>query len=148
MSFIIPFILMFAAEPQIAAAPPKAQMTARHVRDIGCIAFFGVSASILREGTTGYNLTDVRMDGRRWIAIVGERIMRDTGLPQEVVGFAITQAVPDAQRIFQLNNPEYAIRDREAECLPLMRADLAIADALDAPLPKPQSAPKHAPAKQ
>ena len=70
--------------------------------------------------------------------IVGERVMRDTGLPKEVVGYAISEAVPGAQRVFQVQNPDPVIKAREAECLPRMRADFAAADAQDAPLPKPQ----------
>jgi hypothetical protein len=137
MILLLPFALMQAAAP-IAPSPQTASMTEQHLRDIRCVAFFGVSASILRKGTTGYNLVDVRTDGPRWAGIVGERVMRDTGLPKEVVGFAINEAVPDAQRIFILNNPYPTIERTQAECLPLMRADLAAADAQNTPLPKPQ----------
>jgi hypothetical protein len=137
MIFLLPFALMQVATP-VAPSPRTANMTEQHLRDIHCVAFFGVSASILRRGTTGYNLVDVRTDGPRWAGIVGERVMRDTGLPKEVVGFAINEAVPDAQRMFMLNNPHPMIERAQAECLPRMRADLAAADAQNAPLPKPQ----------
>jgi hypothetical protein len=138
MILFLPFALMQAAAPA-APLPQTTNMTEQHLRDLHCVAFFGVSASILRRGTTGYNLVDVRTDGPRWAGIVGERVMRDTGLPKEVVGFAINEAVPDAQRIFQLNNPDPMIQKTQAECLPRMRGDLAAADAQNAPLPKPQS---------
>ena len=137
MILLLPFALMQVA-PSAAPSPQTANMTQQHLRDIRCVAFFGVSASVLRKGTTGYNLVDVRTDGPRWAGIVGERVMRDTGLPKEVVGFAIHEAVPDAQRIFRLNNPLPMIEDIQAKCLPLMRADLAAADAQNTPLPKPQ----------
>jgi hypothetical protein len=137
MILLLPFALMQATASS-APAPQTTSMTEQHLRDIRCVAFFGVSASILRRGTTGYNLVDVRTDGPRWAGIVGERVMRDTGLPKEVVGFAINEAVPDAQRMFMLNNPHPMIERAQAECLPLMRADLAAADAQNAPLPKPQ----------
>jgi hypothetical protein len=137
MILLLPFALMQAAAS--AALPPQTtSMTEQHLRDIRCVAFFGVSASILRRGTTGYNLVDVRTDGPRWAGIVGERVMRDTGLPKEVVGFAINEAVPDAQRIFMLHNPHPMIERTQAECLLGMRADLAAADAQNAPLPNPQ----------
>jgi hypothetical protein len=137
MILLLPFALM-QATASAAPAPQTTSMTEQHLRDIRCVAFFGVSASILRRGTTGYNLVDVRTDGPRWAGIVGERVMRDTGLPKEVVGFAINEAVPDAQRMFMLNNPHPMIERAQAECLPRMRADIAAADAQNAPLPKPQ----------
>jgi hypothetical protein len=136
MILLLPFALMQVAT-SAAPAPQTTSMTEQHLRDLRCVAFFGVSASILRRGTTGYNLVDVRTDGPRWAGIVGERVMRDTGLPREVVGFAINEAVPDAQRIFRLNNPYPTIERTQAECLPRMRADLDAADAQNAPLPKP-----------
>ena len=138
MISILPFALIQIAVPAAPPQPPTNIMTEQHRRDISCVAFFGVSAAIMRQGVVGYNLIDVRTDGPRWAGIVGERVMRDTGLPQEVVGYAISEAVPDAQRVFRAQNPDPVIKAREAECLPRMRADFAAADAQDAPLPKPQ----------
>ena len=138
MISILSFALIQIAVPAASPPPSTAAMTEQHLRDISCVAFFGVSAAIMRQGVVGYNLIDVRTDGPRWAGIVGERVMRDTGLPKEVVGYAISEAVPSAQRIFQVQNPDPVIKAREAECLPRMRADFAAADAQDAPLPKPQ----------
>ncbi len=120
----------------LAQPVPTATLTDDHNRAIGCVAFFGVAASIQRSGVTGYNLPDLQKDGPRWAGIVGARIMTETGLPRELIGFAIREAVPPAQRLFQLHNPNPALAARQAECLPMMQADLA-ADALSAPLPKP-----------
>ncbi len=136
MIFLLPFAFM-QASVSVSPPPKTSSMTDQHLRDLRCVAFFGVSASILRQGTTGYNLVDVRTDGPRWAGIVGDRVMRDTGLPKEVVGFAINEAVPNAQRIFQLQYPLPMIKDIQGECLPRMRGDLAAADAQNAPLPKP-----------
>jgi hypothetical protein len=119
-----------------APAPAPAAFTPEHNRAIGCVAFIGVAAARQRQGITGSDLPDVSKDGARWAGIVGARIMDETGLPREVVGFAIQEAVPAAQRIFQLHNPEPALTKRKAECLPMMQADLAAA-TLDAPLPIP-----------
>jgi hypothetical protein len=111
-------------------------LTEEQNRSIGCVAFFGVAAALQRQGVQGYNLTDVRKDGPRWAGLIGTRIVAETALPPEVIGFAIQEAVPSAQRLFQLANPYPAIEARQAECLPLMQADLA-AEALNAPLPVP-----------
>jgi hypothetical protein len=114
-------------------------MTATHQRDLACVAFFGVAAAKQRGGVSGYEMIpDVRTDGSRWAGIVGDRVMRDTGLPKEVVGYAIQESVPDAQRIFMLHNPAPTIERKLAECQPVMRRDLAEADDLSKPLPKPQ----------
>jgi hypothetical protein len=128
----------------LAQAAPSS-LTEIHQRDIGCVAFFGVAADKQRRGVTGYGMIpDVRTDGARWADIVGERVMRETALPQEVIGFAIQESVPGAQQIFMLQNPYPAIERRLAECVPLMRKDLADADAELAaqsmPLPKPVKA--------
>jgi hypothetical protein len=136
MSTISLFVLMIAA-PQ--PAPQGPGMTATHQRDLACVAFFGVAAAKQRQGISGYGMIpDVRTDGPRWAGIVGDRVMRETGLPKEVVGYAIQESVPDAQRIFMLHNPYPQIEPRVAQCAPIMRKDLAEADALSKPLPKPQ----------
>jgi hypothetical protein len=120
------------------SASQGATMTATHQRDLACVAFFGVAAAKQRGGISGYEMIpDVRTDGSRWAGIVGDRVMRDTGLPKEVVGYAIQESVPDAQRIFMLHNPAPTIERKLAECLPVMRRDLAEVDALSKPLPKP-----------
>jgi hypothetical protein len=120
----------------LANTPASPALTEEQNRSIGCVAFFGVAAALQRQGIQGYNLTDVQKEGPRWAGLIGSRIVAETALPPEVIGFAIQQAVPSAQRLFQLANPHPAIEVRQAECLPLMRADLA-ADDLSAPLPKP-----------
>jgi hypothetical protein len=136
MSTISLLALMIAA-PQ--PAPQRPAMTATHQRDLACVAFFGVAAAKQRQGISGYGMIpDVRTDGPRWAGIVGDRVMRETGLPKEVVGFALQESVPQAQRIFMLNNPYPTIERKLAECLPVMRRDLAEADAASKPLPKPQ----------
>jgi hypothetical protein len=128
--------LLLAAAPPATATSPT--MTATHQRDISCVAFFGVAAAKQRQGITGYGvIPDVRNDGPRWAGIVGDRVMRETGLPKEVVGYAIQQSVPNAQRVFMLHNPTPTIERLMDECLPAMRRDLAEADAVAKPLPKP-----------
>jgi hypothetical protein len=132
-------MLFLALSLALAQTPPNPLFTDAHQRVIGCVAFFGVVASRQREGQRT-NLVDVRNDGPRWAGLVGTRIVAETALPRAVIGFAIQEAVPAAQRLFQLTNPQPSIEARQAECLPLMQADLA-AEAKDAPLPMPLSSP-------
>jgi hypothetical protein len=130
-------IITLLALASATLQPPT--MTAIHQRDLACVAFFGVAAAKQRSGISGYGMIpDVRTDGPRWAGIVGDRVMRETGLPKEVVGYALQESVPDAQRIFMLHNPYPQIESRVSQCAPIMRKDLAEADALSKPLPKPQ----------
>jgi hypothetical protein len=133
------FSLLLLLQGDVALPTPQL-LTEAHRRDIGCVAFFGVAAAKQDKGITGYEMIpDVRGDGKRWAGIVGERVMRDTGLPKEVVGYAIQESVPVAARVFMLHNPYPTIERRLDECMPIMRKDLAEADALSKPLPKPQA---------
>jgi hypothetical protein len=130
---------MFIFALALAAPTP---LTNIHQRDIGCVAFFGIIADIQRRGTTGYGpLPDMSADGPRWAGIVGERVMRETGQPRELVGFAMQEAVqPVYLKTFAMHNPAPYIEQRVAACEPVMRADLAAANATNAPLPKPVKA--------
>jgi hypothetical protein len=135
-------MLIFTLALAVTAAPLP--LTQAHQRDIACVAFFGLVANITRNGINGYGpLPDMKTDGPRWAGIVGERVMRETGQPQELVGFAIQEAVvPVNRRTFAMQYPSPAIERELALCQPIMKADLEAADAADAPLPKPVKAPK------
>jgi hypothetical protein len=127
----------------VAAASAPAPMTAEHQRDIRCVAFFAVVAGMQRQSDNSFtNIPDVRVDGPRWAAIVGERVMRDTGLPKEVVGFAIQESVPAARNAFAHHNPKVTVSAYTDDCLPVMRRDIAETDALSQPLPKPKNMDK------
>jgi hypothetical protein len=113
-----------------------------HQQDIGCVAVLGIVAGEQRRGVAGSStLPDVRLTGKRWAGLVGGRIMAETGQPRELVAFAITEAVKAEQsRASAGENPAFVVRTRLEECLPRMQAQLAEADAANAPLPKPVKA--------
>ncbi len=110
-----------------------------HMRDIACVAVLGIIADEQRRGVQAADaVPDVQQTGRRWTGMVGERIMAETGQPRELVAVAITEAVKAEQnRAGMDRNPASVVKSRLQECLPLMQAQLAEADAANAPLPKP-----------
>jgi hypothetical protein len=130
-------MLIFALAMTVAAP-----LNETHMRDIACVAVLGIVADEQRRGVQLSNpLPDVQQTGRRWTGIVGERVMAETGQPRELVAVAITEAVRAEQNRAGANkDPASAVRSRLEECLPLMQAQLAEADAAGAPLPKPVKA--------
>lgn len=130
-------MLIFALALTVAAP-----LNETHMRDIACVAVLGIVADEQRRGIKSTDpLPDVRQTGRRWAGIVGERIMAETGQPRELVAFAMTEAVKAEQnRAGPDKNPASVVQSRLQECLPLMQAELAEANAVNAPLPKPVKA--------
>jgi hypothetical protein len=114
-------MLVFALT--LAATP----LTATHQRDIGCVVEIAVLADAQRRGAaTG----DIAASGRRWAGIVGDRIMFETGQPRELVAVAMTETAK--ARAGRQTDPAQI-----AACTRQMTTELAVADAADAPLPKP-----------
>lgn len=126
----------------LAAAPSGNQSTLTDVqqRDIACVGVMALIANDQRRKTEGYDLyPDVQESGKKWAGIVGERVMNETGLPQEVVGVAMTEAAKAEQnRVASADEPRSVAMNRFLECQPLMQADLAVDAAASKPLPKPQ----------
>lgn len=140
------FFTLALAAPVIAASNIAAPVpfTPTHQRDIACVAVMALHAQDRRRKAPGYDrFPDVQLRGKTWAGIVGDRIIDETGQPQELVGFAMTEAARAEQaRLRVANEPASVEQERFNECLPLMEADLA-ADALvnkplSKPLPKPQ----------
>ncbi|MGB5077784.1 MAG: hypothetical protein WBO17_09920 [Sphingorhabdus sp.] len=106
-----------------------------HQRDIACVASLAIIADEQRRGVPGpENIPDVRETGKRWAAIVGERVMQETGQPRELVAFAMTEAAKSEQlRSADISNSPAINNARVTECLLLMQTDLLASD----PLPKP-----------
>ena len=127
-------MLIFALAMTVAAP-----LNETHMRDIACVAVLGIIADEQRRGVqSGGDLPDVQQTGRRWTGMVGERIMAETGQPRELVALAMTEAVKAEQnRAGADKNPASVVKSRLQDCLPLMQAQLAEADAVNAPLPKP-----------
>ena len=119
-------MLIFA----LALAAPTA-LTVTHQRDIACVVEIAILADAQRRGTLGGR--DVQANGRRWVGIVGDRITFESGQPKEVVGFAMNEAA-------KARTGRATDDVQVAGCMRQMTAELAIADAADAPLPKPDRA--------
>ncbi len=110
----------------LAAAEP-AQLTDIHQRDIACVAVMALIANDQERQAEGYNnYPDVQKTGKIWAGIVGERVMAETGLPQEVVGYAMTEAAKVEQnRVATADEPMSVAMNRYLDCQPLMEADLS-----------------------
>jgi hypothetical protein len=107
----------------LAATP----LTATHQRDISCVVEIAVLADARRRGAaTG----DIAATGKRWAGIVGDRIMFETGQPRELVAVAMTETA--RARAGRSSDPALILA-----CTRQMTTELAMADAADAPLPKP-----------
>lgn len=116
-------MLIFA----LALAAPTA-LSERHQRDIACVVEIAVLAE--QQKRLGGEGAELEALGKRWTGIVGARIVEETGQPRELVAVAMTEAAKNrAGRI--------VANDSGSSCIRQMQAELAIADAVSAPLPKP-----------
>ena len=123
-------MLIFA----LALAAPT-PLTQTHQRDIACVVELAVVADGQKRGVTAG--TDVQANGRRWAGMVGARITLESGQPRELVAFAMTEAAKARQaRTGDTNTDTVTV----ADCTRQMAAELAMADAVNAPLPKPVKA--------
>lgn len=108
-----------------------APLTEAHQRDIACVADIAVLADAQKRGVEGG--ANVQQQGRRWAGIVGDRIVFETGQPRELVAFAMQEAakasIKQGQNVTQRN-----------VCIRQMQRELAAADAVGQPLPKPVKA--------
>jgi hypothetical protein len=116
-------MLIFA----LALATPTA-LTETHQRDIACVVEIAVLADMQRRGVASG--ADVQAKGRRWAGLVGDRIMFETGQPRELIAVVFNEAA-----VARAARP--AKRDDIESCNRQMQVELATADAVDAPLPKP-----------
>ncbi len=118
-------MLIFAL---VIAAPTP--LTDTHQRDISCVVEIAVLADAQRRGAAA---GDIAVSGKRWAGSVGDRIFTETGQPRELVAVAMTEAAKaragGRSDIMQISS-----------CIMQMKTELAIADAADAPLPKPVKA--------
>jgi hypothetical protein len=100
------------------ALSASTSLTDVHQRDIACVAVMAVIAGEQQRGVTGSDVfPDVRETGKRWMPIVGERVMRETGQPRELVGLAMTESAKAAQA-----------RTQVKECAQRMAEDLVATD--------------------
>lgn len=112
------------------AAPAPSALTDAQQNDIGCVAALATLAEKQRLGTAPSDMADVRQAGKRWAGIVGSRIADQSGQPRELIAVAMTEA---AKAEFQRPSDLARINT----CAVQMNAELASADLVEKPLPKP-----------
>lgn len=113
----------------LVAIPPSA-LTDAHQGDIACVAVIATLAEKQRIGTASADAPDVRQLGKKWAGIVGNRITIQSGQPRELVAVAMAEAAKaEFQRPSDLARINY--------CAVQMTAELANADSINKPLPKP-----------
>ena len=114
----------------IALVAAPSALTDAHQGDIACVAVLATLAEKQRTGTAPADAPDVRQSGKRWAGIVGNRVTTQSGQPRELVAVALSEA---AKAEFQRPSDLARIN----ACAVQMRAELARADSIDKPLPKP-----------
>ncbi len=126
-------LFLMLAEPTQQISPVV--FTNEQQRDISCVAVIAIAADAQRRDGKGMTQpSDLTQDGKRWAAMVGARIMEQSGAPRELVAIAMTEAAKAEQvATMKAQDPKNQILIRRNTCLPLMQADLLA----NAPLPKP-----------
>ena len=122
-------MLVFA----LALAAPTS-LTNSHERDIACIVEIAILADEQKRGVRNTDtFPDVTVSGKRWTGLMGAQIVEETGQPREIIAFAMSEAAKARQ------TRGNAVADLNA-CILQMNSQLATADAVIAPLPKPVKA--------
>jgi hypothetical protein len=133
---LFPFLML------AAATPVPSPLTPEQIRDLGCVAVVAIIAEEQRQGlASAVAYPDMRLQGRKWAGIVGDRVTFESGHPKEAVAFAMREAAAAEQvRMHELPDPGAALGGRFSECLPLMKMDMdvdAVTDSAATPLPLP-----------
>jgi hypothetical protein len=122
--------MIFFAIALATTTPPSSALTDAHQRDIACVAAIATLAERQRTGVAPPDMPDVQQSGKKWAGIVGSRITAQSGQPRELVAVAMAEAAKaEYQRPSELT--------RVNDCAVQMEAELASADRIDKPLPKP-----------
>lgn len=117
----------------IALAAPTS-LTEMQQRDIACVVEIAILADKQKRGVQSQTaFPDITNSGKRWAGLVGAQIVEESGQPREIVAFAMTEAAKARQA-----NGRSAID--LSVCIVQMASELKIADAVNAPLPKPVKA--------
>jgi hypothetical protein len=127
--------LLLAAGTITQPTLPPVSFNADQQRDIACVAVIALAAHEQERGApSDGSVIDVRTSGKSWAALVGNRIVAESGAPAELVGLAMTEAAKAEQAAAIASpDPKRQFADRLNMCVPLMQADLLA----NAPLPKP-----------
>jgi hypothetical protein len=113
----------------LAAITPSA-LTDAHQGDIACVAVLATLAEKQRTGIAPAEAPDVRQSGKRWAGIVGNRVTTQSGQPRELIAVALSEAAKA-----EFRRPSDLARTNA--CAVQMTAELARADSIDKPLPRP-----------
>ena len=113
----------------LAATTPSA-LTDTQQGDIACVVVLATLAEKQRLGTAPREAADVQQSGKRWAGIVGSRITAQSGQPRELVAVAMAEAAKS-----EFARPSDLSRINT--CTQQMAAELATADMIANPLPKP-----------
>ena len=113
----------------LATTTPSA-LTDTQQGDIACVVVLATLAEKQRLGTAPREAADVQQSGKRWAGIVGSRITAQSGQPRELVAVAMAEAAKS-----EFARPSDLARINT--CTQQMQAELATADMITNPLPKP-----------
>lgn len=113
----------------LAASPPSA-LTNQQQADIACVVALATLAEKQRLGSAPVAAPDLQQTGKRWAGIVGSRITEQSGQPRELVAVAMAEAAKA-----EFARPSDAAQI--SQCALQMTSELAQADMIEKPLPKP-----------
>ena len=113
--------MIFASLLAATAATPL-PLTDVHKRDLSCVATLAIIASEQERGVSSsfaYPLLEER--GRTYAGLVGERVLKETGLTREQVREEILAAVKVQQdKVQDVAEPQEVVEAEMAKCLPLL----------------------------
>ena len=112
------------------AAPIPSALTDEQQADIACVVALATLAEKQRLGTAPADAPNLQQTGKRWAGIVGSRITEQSGQPRELVAVAMAEAAK--AEFLRPSDPAHI-----STCTLQMTSELAQADMIDKPLPKP-----------
>ena len=109
-----------------ATTQTSTPLTELQKQQIGCIASLAILADEQARGVKGADtFTDVRITGRKWAGLTGDRIVFESGLPPQVIAMAINTAADYDRNLIKLApDHQLAMGALEKRCVPMMTADL------------------------
>jgi len=107
---------------QGAANPAPLPLTEIQKRDLSCVAAFAIVVSEQQRGVeSSFAFPLLQERGKTYAGLIGERVMRETGMSQEDVGKAMVAAVADQQaKVKDVAEPQQVVETEMAKCLPLL----------------------------
>lgn len=122
MKILAPLLLQAVSPAIPPATPPTADiplqasaqsptrptsLTSDHVNDIGCVAILGLVADQQKRGVAGFDrFGDFAELGSAYAADVGERVIKETAQPRDVVALAMQQSAREQLPLLDAKNRE------------------------------------------